>query len=122
GSLDEWARSQAVSPCFRSGHPGHDIRPRCAGWLRNVRTCVGASAWFRSAVLIPETMSSIALAVAVVTLLLAVVALWRERRARSAAQIAQSRFLAMMEATGFGVLMVDESGRIAYANNSAADI
>jgi len=28
----------------------------------------------------------------------------------------------MMEATGFGVLMLDASGRIAYANNAAADI
>lgn len=67
-------------------------------------------------------MASIAVGVAVATMVLAGVALIRERRARRAAQIAQSRFLAMMEATGFGVLMLDASGRIAYANNAAADI
>ncbi|MEX2376337.1 MAG: ATP-binding protein, partial [Dehalococcoidia bacterium] len=83
---------------------------------------VGAPARDRSEVLIPETMPTIAIAVAAATLVLAGVALVRERRARRAAQIAQSRFLAMMEATGFGVLMLDASGRIAYANNAAADI
>lgn len=67
-------------------------------------------------------MSSIAIAVASAALVLAIVALVRERRALKIAQIAQSRFLGMMEATGFGVLMLDERGRIGYANQAAADI
>lgn len=67
-------------------------------------------------------MPSIAVAIATVALILAVVALVRERRALRAAQIAQTRFLGMMEATGFGVLMLDAAGRIAYANQAAADI
>jgi len=71
---------------------------------------------------VPESMLSIAVAVATGTLALAILALWRERRARRAAQTAQGRFLAMMEATGLGVLVVEPAGRIAYGNNAAADI
>ena len=67
-------------------------------------------------------MPSIAVVVATVALVLAMVALVRERRALQAAHVAQARFLGVIEATGFGVLMLDSSGRIAYANQSAADI
>ena len=67
-------------------------------------------------------MPSIAVVVATVALVLAMVALVRERRALQAARVAQARFLGVIEATGFGVLMLDSSGRIAYANQWAADI
>lgn len=76
----------------------------------------------RSAALIPDTMLSTAVALVIGALAVAIVALISERRARSAAQTAQARFLAMMEATGFGVLVVELSGRIVYGNNAAADI
>lgn len=72
--------------------------------------------------LIPDTMPSIAVVVATVALVLAMVTVVRERRALVAAQVAQTRFLGVIDATGFGVLMVDEVGRIAYANQAAADI
>lgn len=78
--------------------------------------------WGRSRILIPETLSSIALGVGVLAVALATVALVRERRARRAAEVAQSRFLAMMEASGFGVLMIDAEGRVGYANQAAGDI
>ncbi len=67
-------------------------------------------------------MPSIAVGLVAGTLAVAILALVSERRARSAAQTAQARFLAMMEATGFGVLVVERSGRIVYGNNAAADI
>jgi PAS domain S-box-containing protein len=67
-------------------------------------------------------MPSIAVALVIGTLAVAILALVSERRARGAAQTAQARFLAMMEATGFGVLVVELSGRIVYGNNAAADI
>lgn len=44
-----------------------------------------------------------------------------ERRARSVGRRAQSRFSALMDATGFGVLIVDADGRISYANVNAVD-
>jgi len=71
---------------------------------------------------VPDSILSIAVAVSIGTLAVAFFALWSERGARRAAQTAQARFLAMMEATGLGVLVVEESGRIAYGNNAAADI
>ncbi len=70
----------------------------------------------------PESMLTLAVAIATGTLAVAALALWRERRARRVAQTAQGRFLAMIEATGLGVLVVEPEGRIAYGNNAAADI
>ena len=67
-------------------------------------------------------MPFLAVAFVIGALAVAILALVRERRARGAAQTAQARFLAMMEATGFGVLVVELSGRVVYGNNAAADI
>ena len=67
-------------------------------------------------------MPPVAAGLVVGMLIVAILALVSERRARRVAQTAQARFLAMMEATGFGVLVVELSGRVVYGNNAAADI
>lgn len=65
----------------------------------------------------PTLFAVVGLALAVVT-----VALARERRAKHVAELAQSRFFAMMEATGFGVIVVDGDDRVSYVNQASCDI
>lgn len=60
--------------------------------------------------------------VVAVAFFVVVLALLSERRAKGAAELAQSRFFAMMEATGFGVLVLDMDGHLVYVNQAACDI
>ncbi len=65
----------------------------------------------------PILLLVVALAFASVTF-----ALVLERRSKQAAELAQSRFFAMMEATGFGVMIVDGDDRLSYVNQASCDI
>jgi len=69
-----------------------------------------------------ENVTPVVLAVAAVAFLVVTFALVSERRAKRAAEQSESRFLGMMQATGFGLVIVDAEGRLAYANLAACDI
>lgn len=51
--------------------------------------------------------------------MLAAFTVFSERRARRSELIARAGFTALMDATGFGVLMVNSAGQISYANSTA---
>lgn len=70
----------------------------------------------------PETIALLTVMVAFAALAIAVWTIARERRAKRLSELAQSRLIAIMEAAGFGVLIVDSDGRLSYANNVASEI
>jgi two-component system, OmpR family, phosphate regulon sensor histidine kinase PhoR len=70
----------------------------------------------------PEDLLLVAAVLVVVALAAMAAALWSERRAKWAAEEAQGRFAAMMQATGFGLLIVDADGRLVFVNQAAGDI
>ncbi|MEX2375985.1 MAG: PAS domain-containing sensor histidine kinase [Dehalococcoidia bacterium] len=69
-----------------------------------------------------EHVTLIVIVVVAAAFVVVVLALLSERRAKRTAELAQSRFFAMMEATGFGVLVLNMERNLVYVNQAACDI